>query len=90
LDDDEKATRALESALADETHAKLLARLAAQKFDGTSSELSASIVEFYSDQTWPIETKGDPARCAAALADLSELRAVVLSTVSEQPAPLAN
>lgn len=74
--DDGKTTEAAEYTLADETYAKLLARLTAQKFDGTSSQLRENILDFYSDLSLPIATRNDPARWQDVLTDLAELRAV--------------
>jgi Zinc dependent phospholipase C len=88
--DDGEATRAAEYTLADEAYAKLLARLTAQKFEGTSSELRKNILDFYSDPTSPVETKKDPARWATVQTNLSELRAALPPPVSAQPATLAN
>jgi hypothetical protein len=75
LDDGER-TKAAEYTLADETYANLLAKLAAQKFDGTSPQLRANILDFYSDLSLPIETRKDPARWQGVLTDLSELKAM--------------
>ncbi len=38
-------------------YAKLLVRLTAQKFDGTTPQLRANILAFYSDLSLPIETR---------------------------------
>jgi len=73
--DDGKITTAAEYTLADETYANLLAKLEAQKFDGTSPQLRHNILEFYSDLSLPIETRKDPARWQGVLTDLDELRA---------------
>jgi len=88
--DDGTATRGGEYILADEAYAHLLARLAAKKFDGTSSELCNNILDFYSDPSSPLETMKNPARWAAVLTDLSELRVLSASQISERPSPLAN
>jgi len=74
--DDGKTTEAAEYTLADATYASLLAKLAAQKFDGTSPQLRDNILEFYSDLSLPIETRKDPARWQGVLTDLEELRAI--------------
>jgi hypothetical protein len=74
--DDGKTTKAAEYTLADETYARLLAKLATGKFDDTSSQLRDNILEFYSDLSLPIETRKDPARWQGVLTDLSELGAL--------------
>src|SRR6202046_2091144 len=73
--DDGITTKAAEYSLADETYANLLARLSAQKFDGTSPQLRDNILEFYSDPSLPIETRKDPVRWPAVLTNLDELKA---------------
>ncbi|MGB7265391.1 MAG: hypothetical protein WBC92_07745, partial [Terracidiphilus sp.] len=73
--DDGKATKAAEYTLADATYAGLLAKLKAQKFDGTSPQLRDNILDFYSDLSLPIETRKDPARWQSVLTDLDELKA---------------
>ncbi|HEY6446545.1 MAG TPA: zinc dependent phospholipase C family protein [Acidobacteriaceae bacterium] len=72
--DDGKPTRASEYSLADESYAKLLDKLAAGNFVATSPQLRANILAFYSDLSLPIETKSDPARWQAVLAELSALK----------------
>jgi hypothetical protein len=73
--DDGITTKAAEYTLADETYANLLARLSAQKFDGTSPQLRDNILEFYSDLSLPIETRKDLVRWQAVLTNLDELKA---------------
>ena len=73
--DDGKTTKAGEYTLADEAYARLLSKLTASKFDGTSPQLRDNILEFYSDLSLPIETGKDPARWQDVLTNLSELRA---------------
>src|SRR6201997_2829313 len=60
--DSGQPTRAAEYSLTDVTYAKLLARLADHKFDRTSTELRANILDFYSDLSVAIETKKDGVR----------------------------
>jgi hypothetical protein len=55
--DSGKTTKPAEYALTDDTYAKLLARLSERKFDLTSPELRANILDFYSDLSAPIDTK---------------------------------
>jgi hypothetical protein len=62
-------TKAAEYSLTDEAYPKLLAQLSERKFDQTSPELRANILDFYSDLTAPIETKTEP----APLAECSEI-----------------
>jgi hypothetical protein len=85
--DSGNGTIAAEYSLADETYASLLARLAAQKFDGTSPQLRDNILKFYSDLSLPIETKKNPARWQAVLTNLSELKSVAPLPVAGRPAP---
>ena len=73
--DDGIPTGAAEYTLADETYANLLAKLSASKFDGTTPQLRANILAFYSDLSLPIETRKDPARWQGVLTDLGELQA---------------
>jgi hypothetical protein len=69
-------TKAAEYSLTDVTYAKLLGRLSERKFDLTSAELRADILQFYSDLSVPIETKKDGVRWQSVLTDLDQLRAV--------------
>ncbi len=85
--DSGQATRAAEYSLTDDTYAKLLARLAERKFDLTSPELRANILDFYSDLSVPIETKKDGVRWQAVLTELDQLKAVSpVPTVTGSPA----
>ncbi len=67
-------TEAGEYSLTDETYAKLLVRLSAQKFDRTSPELRENFLQFYSDLSMPIETKKDPHRWQDVLTALDQLK----------------
>jgi hypothetical protein len=79
-------TKAAEYSLTDVTYAKLLARLSERKFDLTSPELRANILQFYSDLSVPIETKKDRVRWQSVLTDLDQLRAVApVQTVATSP-----
>jgi hypothetical protein len=71
--DDGIPTGAAEYTLADETYANLLAKLSANKFDGTTPQLHANILAFYSDLSLPIETRKDPARWQGVLTDLGRI-----------------
>jgi hypothetical protein len=69
-----KETKAAEYSLTDETYAKLLAQLTARKFDLTSPDLRANILNFYSDLSLPLETKKDAAQWQSVLASLDQLK----------------
>jgi hypothetical protein len=74
--DDGNMTKPGEYSLADDTYAKLLARLAKGKFDRTSTDLRADILRFYSDLSLPIETKKNKTRWQGVLTGLDQLKAV--------------
>jgi hypothetical protein len=81
-------TKAAEYSLTDNTYAKLLAQLSDRKFDLTSAELRANILDFYVDLSAPIETKKDEARWQSVLKSLDQLKSVIPSaTVAGVPAP---
>jgi hypothetical protein len=69
-----KETFAAEYTLTDETYAKLLTRLAGQKFALTSPELRENILSFYGDLSLPLETKKDSARWQSVLSSLGQLK----------------
>src|SRR5579863_3461355 len=71
--DSGQPTKAAEYTLTDEAYAKLLAQLSGRKFDLTSPELRANILEFYSDPSAAIETKRDPVRWQSVLSSLDLL-----------------
>jgi hypothetical protein len=75
--DSGQATRAAEYSLADDTYAKLLGQLSGRKFDGTTPDLRANILDFYSDLSVPIETKKDRVRWQGVLTALDQLKSVV-------------
>jgi len=60
----------------------LLAQLAERKFDRTSPELHANILQFYSDPSAAIETKKDEVRWQSVLTSLEQLK-------SMEPVPTA-
>jgi hypothetical protein len=60
--DSGKPTKAAESSLTDDVYAKLLGQLSDRKFDRTSPELRANVLDFYSDLSPPIDTKTDQVR----------------------------
>jgi hypothetical protein len=67
-------TKAAEYSLTDDTYAKLLSQLSAKKFDSTTPDLRANILNFYSDLSLPIEAKKDPASWQNLLTSLDQLR----------------
>jgi hypothetical protein len=74
-------TKAAEYSLTDDTYAKLLSQLSTQKFDLTSPELRANILDFYSDLSVPIETKKEGERWQAVLTELGQLKSVPPSPI---------
>jgi len=85
--DSGQATKAAEYSLADDTYAKLLGQLSSRKFDGTTPELRANILDFYSDLSAPIETKKDQVRWQGVLTALDQLKSVApVPTVAGNPA----
>jgi zinc dependent phospholipase C len=74
--DSGEVTRAAEYSLADESYAKLLARLAERKFDHTTPALRGDILHFYSDLSAAIETKKDTAHWQGVLVSLEQLKLV--------------
>jgi hypothetical protein len=80
-------TKAAEYSLTDEAYANLLAALTERKFDRATPELRDNILGFYSDLSLPVETKKDPARWQAVLADLNELKSAQLSPAAGSPQP---
>jgi hypothetical protein len=74
--DSGEPTKAAEYSLTDEAYARLLAQLSERKFDLTSPELRANILQFYSDPSAAIETKKDSVRWQSVLMSLGELKAL--------------
>jgi hypothetical protein len=74
--DSGQTTAAGEYSLTDDTYARLLAQLSVRKFDLTSPELRADILQFYSDLSLSIETKKDPGRWQSVLTALNQLKSV--------------
>ena len=83
-----KATQPAEYTLTDETYAKLLAQLAARKFDLTTPSLRANILQFYSDPSAPIEMKNDAVRWQAVQVSLDQLRLVTPAPTVVAAAPV--
>jgi hypothetical protein len=67
-------TKAAEYSLTDDTYATLLAQLSDKKFDMTTMDLRANILNFYADLSAPIDTKKDPARWQSILTGLDQLK----------------
>ncbi|MGD0215751.1 MAG: zinc dependent phospholipase C family protein [Terriglobales bacterium] len=77
--DSGQATKAGEYSLADDSYAKLLTQLSSHKFEGTTPELRANILAFYSDLSAPIDTKKDQGRWQGVLTALEQLKSVDLT-----------
>jgi uncharacterized protein (DUF433 family) len=75
--DSGQPTKAAEYSLTDDTYAKLLGQLVNHKFERTSPELRANILDFYSDLSALIDTKRDQADWKDVLTELDQLKAVV-------------
>jgi len=85
-----KKTMPAEYILTDESYAALLAKLSERKFDGTSPELRANILNFYADLSAPIETKNDNVRWQSVLTSLDQLKAFTpVPAVAGNPPPVA-
>ena len=85
--DSGKPTKAAEYSLTDDTYAKLLGQLSDRKFDRTSPELRANILDFYSDLSALIETKKDQEDWKGVLSELDQLKAMTPApTVAGNPA----
>src|SRR5713101_2438417 len=85
--DSGKPTKAAEYSLTDDSYAKLLGQLSERKFDRTSPELRANILDYYSDLSLPIATKKDEDDWKTVLSQLDQLRAMTPApTVASSPA----
>ncbi len=85
--DDGNMTKAGEYSLTDDAYAKLLDELSERKFDLTSTDLRANILNFYSDLSAPLETKKDTAHWQRVLTQLDQLKSATLApTVAASPA----
>jgi hypothetical protein len=78
-----EATGPGQYALNDESHAKLLDRLAEQKFVGLSPSLRDEILHFYADPTAPYTTKRNPKAWASVQAELGELKNATLTATGD-------
>jgi hypothetical protein len=84
--DSGQPTKAAEYSLTDDTYAKLLGQLSSRKFDRTSPELRANILDFYSDLSASIETKKDQGDWKNVLTELDQLKAMTpIPTVAGSP-----
>ena len=77
--DSGKPTRAAEYSLTDDAYAKLLSLLSEHKFDRTSPQLRANILDFYSDLSVRIETKKDEDDWKNVLSQLDRLKSMTPS-----------
>ena len=68
--------------LNDDAHAKLLDKLATQKFAGMSSELRDELLHFYSEPDAPYATKRDPKAWVAVQSELVQLKSFAPSAPS--------
>ena len=83
-----KPTAPAEYSLTDDTYAKLLGQLSDRKFVGTSPELRANILDFYSDPSAPIATKKDQGDWKSVLSELDQLKSMIpIPIVAANPAP---
>src|SRR6202790_5894910 len=64
-------------AMNDDAHAKLLDKLANQKFAGMSTELRDEILHFFSEPDAPYATKRDPKAWATVQSELAQLKSAV-------------
>src|SRR4051812_49284839 len=86
--DSGKPTKAAEYPPTDETYAKLLGQLSDRKFNLTSMELRANILDFYSDLSLPIETKQNAADWKRVLASRDVLSSAAPNIVAGGPIQL--
>jgi Zinc dependent phospholipase C len=82
-------TTAAEYSLTDQSYAALLSQLSERKFDRTSPELRANILQFYSDLSLPIETKTNQRRWQDVLTQLDQLKIAPVPVVASDAAPLS-
>jgi hypothetical protein len=74
--DSGQPAKAAEYSLTDDTYAKLLGQLSSRKFDGTTPELRANILDFYSDLSASFNTKKDQNDWNKVLAALDQLKSM--------------
>lgn len=78
-----EATGPGQYAMNDEAHAKLLDKLAEQKFVGLSPSLRDEILHFYADPAAPYTTKRNPKAWASVQAELGELKNATLTATGD-------
>jgi hypothetical protein len=83
--DSGELTKAEEYTLADESYAKLLAKLSAGEFNHTSPQLRDNIIVFYFKMTLPIKTQKDASRRQTILLNLNQLKSAALPTPGADP-----
>jgi hypothetical protein len=89
--DDGQIAQVGEYSLADQTYAKLLGQLSEKKFEGTSTDLRADILEFYSHPlASPVTKKSDPKKgeidSQKLQAELDQLKALTpIPATGEKP-----
>lgn len=74
-------------AMNDDAHAKLLDKLANQKFAGTPSELRDELIQFYSEPDAPYSTKRDAKAWATVQSELTALKSTVSSAAAGNTPP---
>jgi hypothetical protein len=74
-------------AMNDNAHAKLLDKLANQKFAGISPELRDELLRFYSEPDAPYSTKRDAKAWAAVQSELAQLKSATPSVAAAGSAP---
>jgi hypothetical protein len=85
--DSGQATKAAEYSLTDDTYAKLLGQLSSRKFEGTTPELRANILDFYSDLSASFDTKKVPDDWKKVLNALDQLKSMTtIPKVTSGPA----
>jgi zinc dependent phospholipase C len=86
--DSGQPTKAAEYSLADNAYAKLLGQLSERKFDRTSPELRANILDFYSDLSAAIAMKKDADDWKNVLSELDQLKSIAPTPIAARnPAP---
>jgi len=83
--DDGKVTRPGEYSLADDTYAKLLQQLSEKKFEGTSIELRANILDFYSDPSPSSDVKTNQGDWKNVHAEVDQLKAMTPIAGTDSP-----
>lgn len=79
--DSGQATKAAEYSLTDVTYARLLGQLSSRKFERTTPELRANVLDFYSDLSASIETKKNQKDWKELLTELDQLKTMTPTPV---------